>query len=127
MSYIVYGTFESYDAAYFASTRLKESVQGVRILSMESEGSNDGVRTAADAVPQGWPDFPAVNVSGTFTPRASFFSGLDESKGREPSLRSDTILRAEAPDREKADAAVSVLINRGGRKVRAALSSGNGY
>lgn len=122
MGVIISCVFDSFDEAEYISIKLKNSVQGIRIIGISA---NTGRETHEERF------YPAVNTTAftnsTFNNTINggliypFFAANvfdDDNRDFEPALRREVILQIEAEKGEDARRVSKFLVSSGAREIR---------
>ena len=121
MNFTVCSVFDSYDLAYLASIKLKNTLNHIKILSIDKSAESHGDEDEKTFLPvYGWPYNFTTNYVGNMFPVMSIPVTV-ERDGRneeyEPGKNLEAVMYAEAENYESAKKAVSMLVNFGGRNV----------
>lgn len=123
MSIMIYGVYNSVDAAELAAQRIKRTLPGVRVSGVSrrySTGEDNPYYFVA------YNNFPVASSGSygsfgfNYTGFPFGFYGGSGAEGRsdiEPDLRTEASLRVEAPDGQLAKKAVSLMRSTGGREI----------
>jgi hypothetical protein len=120
MSYIIYGVYDSTDAAELSAMRIKRTVRGVKVAGISKRVMPDSSEEMTIYA------FPVFNSSlgglgsGYIAP-VPYQNYMVESmhdRNFEPARREDVNLRTEAPDLKTAQAVSTIMRSTGGREIR---------
>ena len=120
MSIIVYGVYDSTDAAELSAWRLKRALRGIKISGISKRVMPDESEETTIYA------FPPAAMSGNSTvlgffypiPTASYIADSVRDPYFEPLHREDVKLRVEADDADTAQSVIMLMRSTGGREIR---------
>lgn len=122
MSEIVYGVYDSTDAAEFAAARIKHTVKNAKIVGISKRVLPDeSEETTIYAFPGLSGGNGATNMAFPFF--NSYITDSVRDSNFEPAHREDVTLRVEAPNGDMAQLIMSLMRNHGGREIRTAKNN----
>ena len=121
MSIIVYGVFDSTDAAELTALRLKRNVAGVNVAGISKRVLPD---ESEELTIYAFPVYNAgiggisTGYGSTPVPYMDYVTDSMRDQYIEPARREDVSLRAEAADSRTAQMTASLMRSMGGREIR---------
>lgn len=117
MSQIVYGIYDSTDAAELAATRIRHTVKDAKIVGISKRVMPDeSEETTVYAFPGLTSANGATNLAYPFF--NTYIADSVRDSNFEPARREDVALRVEARNGDVAQLIMSVMRNHGGREIR---------